>query len=493
MTYSKWHLFHSSQEHDEPTRKKLTSHYDAIKALTTSMNEARLLNPAEMQAVQVSLSNFPETDLSGHDFSMLASEEFRETISKLDEDNKKKLIQLIQEKGLNEGLSKLKKMLKEKSAPLPVKEINEFSEENDMLCGEYRRQLYQFTYDLIDPNFNIFECGDNTVFRRMDHSVYPLVNRPGFRCTVAIADTLTDPVEIQINFFGTIDFASKHADIDEGGPGQETLKKYEKELLIKINNMIKDLDTGGKPIRLKLAGHSLGGALAKGFTHTIQRACAVQEQEPNDIIDTIVENSKDQNLNMNRARLHKKLSKDKQSFAGLNHLSKITGVTIYALGAPGVSKETDQDATALSYFQGSDFLRVYNHYHEKDLIRKFGDTEFLSGTYGRPNVTTHKSLIYQYEISPEERDRHEGLPFPHIGPTVMAQHNASVNSNINHKIINTLDDEEEKFTFPAYLWLLYRIAFFIGAQCAKIIHHKDLFSYAESDVVEPTLQINKPS
>ena len=48
----------------------------------------------------------------------------------------------------------------------------------------------------------------------------------------------------------------------------------------------------------------IGGALAKGVDHTIQRACAVQNKEPEDIIEAI---KKANFSHSNTARLLKKL------------------------------------------------------------------------------------------------------------------------------------------------------------------------------------------
>lgn len=65
-------------------------------------------------------------------------------------------------------------------------------------------------------------------YDKKKYVVFPILNEPGVRCTAAIKKYPdSGPIEIQINFFGTRDFASEIVDMDEGGPGQEAIKKYE--------------------------------------------------------------------------------------------------------------------------------------------------------------------------------------------------------------------------------------------------------------------------
>lgn len=44
-------------------------------------------------------------------------------------------------------------------------------------------------------------------------------------------------------------------------------------------------------------------------------------------------------------------------------------MTVYALGAPGLSKKTDRHASLFTYYHPVDFLNVYNHYHRKIVYR----------------------------------------------------------------------------------------------------------------------------
>ncbi len=483
MSGSKLSLFNQPRETNSISTE--TKYFDAFNLLTQSFKDVRQLDAQEISQLKQSLSGIPLNPQVKQNLQLLSSPQHQQSMKTLSKDNRKKLLKLFQDRGLMDLLAPPHIGLEEKSVKPAIQPLDETSEINDIQSGYYRRQLYEFTYYCITPDYNIFECRGDEPWKKLNHSLYPLVNRPGFRCTAAIAEGATDPIEIQINFFGTMDFASKYADIDNGGPGQDTLKRYEKELLLKINDMIKNIDTHGKPIRLKLAGHSLGGSLAKGFCHSIQRACAVQNKTPQEIIDAIKAHPNAQDLVINEPRLLKKLTKDQGQFAGLSELRKISGVTVYALGAPGVSKETDQDATAMSYCQENHFLRVYNQYHEKDLIRKFGESEFLSGKHGRPNIITHKSFIYDFEISQEKKNAAKALPFPNTGQSVMALHNATIYANTKHKIIDTLDDTEEKFVFPLYLWVVYKIAFFIAAQIAKLVNRGKLYSYPETEIATP--------
>lgn len=70
--------------------------------------------------------------------------------------------------------------------------------------------------------------------------VYPLMDQPGLRCTATLPADINNqgPIELQLNFFGTIDWASKAADVDEGGPGQETLKRHEVTLLKQVHSVL---------------------------------------------------------------------------------------------------------------------------------------------------------------------------------------------------------------------------------------------------------------
>ncbi|MBA2649559.1 MAG: hypothetical protein H0U75_08205 [Legionella sp.] len=99
-------------------------------------------------------------------------------------------------------------------------------------------------------------------------------------------------------------------------------------------------------------------------------------------------------------------------------------------------------------------------------------------------------LNWDFEISQEKIDAATALPFPNTGQTVMALHNATIYANTEHKIINTLDDTEEKFIFPIYLWLLYKIAFFIAAQIANLANRGALYSFSESEIKTPHLHMS---
>lgn len=277
-------------------------------------------------------------------------------------------------------------------------------------------------------------------------NVYPVMDQPGLRCTAALPTDMQQdgPIELQLNFFGTIDWASKSADVDSGGPGQKILKKHEQTLLKNLNDMIASLSEQypGRLINLRISGHSLGGSLAKGFAHSIQRAIAVQDNEPEAVVGKITKKLMKKKVGQKRGddgqarlnhkterdleRLKQQLKKDRSKFANMEGLKKLNQVTLYALGSPGVSKKTDDHATLLTYFHHRNFLRAYNHFHEKDLITKFGEREFLSGRKIPPNIVTNKNVVFRVTLTEEEIKGSGTLPFPGITEEVMAVHNKMI-------------------------------------------------------------------
>lgn len=384
----------------------------------------------------------------------------------------------------------------EKPAEVVVPPYHEDNEISSIINGCYQDQLYQFTHS---NRYSIFQSKTQPV---PGYTVHPLLNKPGFRCTAAVADKIEgDTVELHINFLGTIDFASLKADVDKEGPGQQLLKKYEEDLIKKVNTMILQLSSQypDKKIRLRVAGHSLGGSLAKGFAHTIQRACVVQhpDLDGTGILNTIVQAGFKPT---NPERLRKKLDSDRVKFGKLDGLKKLAGVTVYALGSPGVGKITDEDATALSYAHDSHFLRVYNHYHEEDDIRRFGEVEFLSGQCGKPNIKVNRAVSYNGQIEQYRKDRVEGLPFPGIGKTVMAAHVMTICAHDfkNDQDVSNLSTQksEEKFHFSPLLWVLYEAFYLIMSAIAKLAEGATkegdfLYSYpADDDLPIPSFGMN---
>ncbi|KTC94654.1 hypothetical protein [Legionella erythra] len=377
-----------------------------------------------------------------------------------------------------------------------VPPYDEHRERDYIVNGSYRDQLYQFTYN---HRRSIFQSRTQAV---QGYTVHPVLNKPGFRCTAAVANKIEgDTVELHINFLGTIDFASLRADVDKEGPGQHLLKKYESDLIKKVNDMILQLSKQhpDKKIRLRVAGHSLGGSLAKGFAHTVQRACVVQQ----DTLDGAGIISKIEEAGFkptNPERLRKKLDADRKEFGKLDSLKKLAGVTVYALGSPGVGRITDEDATALTYAHDDNFLRVYHHYHEEDDIRRFGEVEFLSGQWGKPNIKVNRAVSYNGKIEQYRKDRVEGLPFPGIGKTVMAAHIMTIrNEDFKHdQDVSDLlaQKSEEKFHFSPFLWALYEASYMIMSVIAKLAEGKAkegdfLYSYpVDDELPTPTFVMN---
>ncbi|MFT4060300.1 MAG: hypothetical protein QM652_12225 [Legionella sp.] len=377
---------------------------------------------------------------------------------------------------LNQAIHKLQQALK------PIDSLQLINKElENIQKGLYQHQLYTFTYHLSPDSHKSTRLNKNCLIKEIDYNqnkaryrVYPLMDQYGLRCTAAIPISIpSGPIELQINFFGTIDFAAEIADMEKEGPGQETLKKHEIKLLEQINSMIEQLNAihPNKTFRLRLAGHSLGGALAKGFAHSLQRACAVQKNTPSTIIKNIKEElGKEIQINNSilpkvLQSLEKKLVVDKDKFKKFKALNKIEGITVYAAGAPGLGKTTDQHASLLTYNHQPDFLRVYNHFHREDIIPKFGTTEFLSGKNGiTPRITTNKVIQYDIEITDEEIKKSLPGAFPGMTSRVMAAHNKLI-YNSNQPIQSTIFEFKEfdylleKFPFSIYKRALYDALF----------------------------------
>lgn len=262
-----------------------------------------------------------------------------------------------------------------------------------------------------------------------------------------------------------------------------------------------------RPINLRINGHSLGGSLAKGFAHSIQRALAVQDKKPEEVVSEIAKRlakkEKEQQAGGERINanspiynspetqndlqsLSRQLEKDKKNFTRLKSLERLNKVTVYALGSPGVSKKTDDHATLLTYSHDSNFLSVYNHFHEEDLITKFGESEFLSGRKITPNIATNKNVVFKVGVTKWEIASEGTLPFPGITKKVMAVHNKMIfwhNQDFPENrvqtrvsdIHNVESPSREKFYFnPIRVFLLTAVIKIIAAIVSLFTSCKEL-------------------
>lgn len=401
-------------------------------------------------------------------------------------------IDLDFEKGLEDSIKKLKKMI------VITKEIDNISRE------VVRINHGAYEYETITKSYGFKErCEAQkcliTSWNIGEQIIYPLIYEYGFRATITTpikADS--DPVEIEINFLGTVDFASKLVDLDEGGPGQVAIKQHEAKLLEQVNHVIEQMARKypDKTFRLRISGHSLGGALAKGFAHTMQRACAVLQEEPDKIIDKIQTKWKKNIHNpvIKTDDLRAQLVADKATFNNFQALNKISGITVYALGAPGVSEATDKQGTMLTYYHHPDFLRMYHHHHKDDIMVKFGDTEFLSGKNGMPRVLVNKAITYDIKITPEDEAKAGTLPFPNVTKHVMAAHNKQIlNAEVESVEIKELEHSEEilnKFVFLPIERLIYDVIFLFAKFAAAYESIVELFPSLRS---LPVYNVDKPA
>lgn len=390
------------------------------------------------------------------------------------------------------------------ATPLTPKRLAAEQELADVRSGLYMSQIADWTTTMAswEPTHFLSRRAETMIFSKegvdsKPFTIYPLLDEPGLHCTATIpAEIVSYPIEISINFFGTLDLASQIADLDKGGPGQETLKKHEAALLKQVHSLLNQLSRlyPDAPLTLRIAGHSLGGALAKGFAHTLQRVCALQNNSPEEILAVIDHNitadnlSTRQSFEVNSQGLLQKLRQDASIFKDLPDFQRIGGISVYAAGAPGISFKTDQDATLLTYFQDADFLRVYQQFHAEDIITKFGDCEFLSGSHGIPRIKVNKAIQYQTNITEDKvADQKYVLPFPHITARVMVAHCVGIDKNAPQEIDDLPQCKRitEKFAFSAFRITLYRYLFSL----ASLLSHwvPALNSYPSQPLPEPKL------
>ena len=279
--------------------------------------------------------------------------------------------------------------------------------------------------------------------------------------------------------------------LEPGGPGQETIKKYEVELIKQINSLIQQvsIENPGKEVRLKIAGHSLGGALAKYFAHTLQRAIAVQKNEAHEIIEHIKKELPTETQTLCQSQLQeleKKLENNQKRFQGNKGLNKVKGITVYGMGAPGVSAKTDENGTLMTYYHAPDFLRIYNHFHSEDIITKFGEQEFLSGKLLPPRILVHQEIQFTTNISQKEIDESPSLPFPGISKRVMAAHDKQIYSLDAANVRSTVSEIgpssalSEKFTFSYCHRKLYEIIFLLAKFIASFKFIANTFNILDS-------------
>jgi hypothetical protein len=377
---------------------------------------------------------------------------------------------------------------------LPKKKI-EFKNEEDALYFEITNSLYIETFWLSEGYFED---------KYADSKSYQLLNKKGFRCNVSLSSFSDDFVKLHISFRGTIDFASKYANLDMGSPGQDIFKKHEAELIKKLNEILVEIHEiyPNKPIYLQICGFSLGGALAKCLTHSVQRMKILSEFDSFDenkmtacfqrLPDGIV--NKDKLI----AHLLSKLKVDSHRFnvpnAGLAGFKQLASVSLYTIGAPGVSYDMDRDASALSYLHPIDFIKTYYHFHKQDLIRRFGEAELFSGECMKPNVEMNKTIIYDTVLTEKKIANAPTLPFPYITKIVMTAHLSAPGDNATmSQVYDTSEfvknQSEVKFKFSPLRWAIYRQAFFIGSLIAMGLNVGLLKSLPETEPETPSFKI----
>jgi hypothetical protein len=433
-------------------RKKISQVGSFIKDVgleTKNSNDAALQNylTREQQASIINdMADLIQTMLDP-DFSKKVSELITKYIDVI-ENIKSKISRLGSEEVRPKPINKFIACLQTAGEDLVKFRTKIVKEENDILLeqqyildGLYQAMIYRFyglrtSIDWVSRPKSFDLCGNKKTY---DFCL--LMDEPGLRCASGIDQVQTEegPIEIIVNFYGTLDFASTMADLDKGGPGQELLKRHEHNLVKQLDALMSQLreQNATQHFRLRISGHSLGGALAKGFTHTLQRAIALQCSSPDEVINQILENQPKTPLKQLNA-LRRKLRDDQKKFVGLKHLNSIEGITLYALGAPGISHETDEHASLMTHLHDPNFLRVYHHFHERDIIPQFGEAEFLSGKVIPPNVATNKEICFLVPLNDWDIKFSQPLPFPGCNKAAMAAHNKIIHGEKN--VVSTTRD-----------------------------------------------------
>lgn len=90
---------------------------------------------------------------------------------------------------------------------------------------------------------------------------------------------------LYISWAGTHGSASMSADF-ERNPGEESYRLGEDQILKQVISVIEEI---GKPIKIVICGHSLGGALSQLLFHSLQRVLAAQLKEEAEKIQTLEE------------------------------------------------------------------------------------------------------------------------------------------------------------------------------------------------------------
>ncbi len=368
----------------------------------------------------------------------------------------------------------------------------------DIKRGFYQHCLYSFTYYLpTDRRHNyLFDLKKQEVCLALsvpfnglryqdyvDYYLYPLLNEPGLRCTLAFRDKpQKQNLEIWINFYGEIDTNGLISLLEKGSPGEETVKKYAYTFETQLCYLLHQLSIlyPKKQFHLILAGHSLGGALAMGLIHHLQKSIALQKDNPSLIMNKI---SKTMPEEMTQHRHFTKdfivlynelINHQKKHFHSLV-FKKIEGLTLYALNAPGVSQKLNNQAILMSYFFSLDFLRIYHHREKNDELTQFGECQlFAPNKIYAPHLRVNK--VFHFELPlvplPKTEIKLAFLPFtPSMAKTSHVQSIYDINP-----INTTVIEPENAASFnpiPETKKLLYKSLFLMGGYCNKMVQMKN--------------------
>lgn len=395
--------------------------------------------------------------------------------------------------------------MKEKAIAILKQQNNISSSKSEI--DKIRYGEYQSLLEMISSVYSKHSC-ELTCLNHAGHDesfkIYPLLNKKGLKCSVALPLKLTADYQIHLVFLGTIDFASLWADLDFGGPGQETIRRHEQQLLEMLNQLLQQLKEihPHATFRLRMAGHSLGGALAKGFALTLLRALAIQRNSAEEIIEQITNALREADQPIPRKALHSlklQLIQDEINFNKYKDLMEIKDLTVYALGSPGISRTTDWHATLLTYFHAPELLKMYHHYHAEDSITQFGESEFLSGKYILPRIAVNKAIEYTTVITPKEIENAIPLPFPGVTKRVMAAHCKQVGVEkdiVQTRIVDLIDSKVlEKKEFSTIHRALYRAGFSffktLTTNIPRIVRYTSYQTIPESNIDLPILRAHE--
>lgn len=197
-----------------------------------------------------------------------------------------------------------------------------------------------------------------------------------------------DQSTIYVNFTGTCDLPSLHADLERNA-GEQVFHRNKSHIMAQIGDAVRQVsERTGKPVTLHFAGHSLGGALAQhGMNETLRYlAKNLQNQTDDQALKTQILDADKKlvsEIKKNNSRTVNALSEETAE-----QFSNVNAVKISTWDATGVSKEVEDYSNEISSL-------LINHGHAiqarygmiaGDFVQQTGQGTVLSDSDADVNV-----------------------------------------------------------------------------------------------------------